>query len=351
MKRWLTGLVVAMMLLLLIPGPRSLHAASFRGQTLRVQDWGGSDGDAIQKNIIDPFMRETGANVTVEYGSTSESIAKARAQKNDPQLDVIMLDDIGVLTLAHEGVLEKLNLARLPHASQIDPTYIIGGGYGIGFFNYINTILYNKTLVNPPPTSWNDLWDPKYKGKVLSPKITATQGLLLTVMAARLNGGSLNNLAPAWPKLQALRPNIHSFLENRTEAAELLKSGEALLAVDIPYSYKPVIEQGYPIAMTVNLKEGFFSISGSACIVKGHKGNEDLAYALIDRLLTADTQTKMAHDLWYGPTNPNAQLSPLEAAWMVHSQEQFHHAIQVDRLKLLELRPMIIDEWNKVMSK
>jgi putative spermidine/putrescine transport system substrate-binding protein len=351
MRRWSSGLVVVAALMLLMPSLPSLHAASFRGQTLRVQFWGGDDGHAIQKYVVDPFVKETGANVIVEYGNTAGSIAKARAQKDDPQLDVILLDDIGVLTLAHEGVLEKLNLRRMPHASQVDPIYVVGGGYGIGFFNYITTIIYNKTLVTPPPRSWSDLWDPKYKGKILSPKITATQGLLLTVMAARLNGGSLDNLAPAWPKLQALRPSIHSFLENRTEAAELLKSGEALLAVDIPYSYKPFIEQGYPIAMTVNLKEGYFSITGSACLVKGHKGNEDVTYAFIDRALTADAQTGMAHDLWYGPTNPNAKLSPLEAAWMVHSPEQFRHAIQVDRLKLLELRPAIIDEWNKIMTQ
>lgn len=351
MRRWLSGLIVLILLLLLIPRHRPVDAASFRGQTLHVQFWGGEDGQAIQKHIVEPFMKETGANVIVEYGNTAGSIAKARAQKNDPQLDVILLDDIGVLTLAREGVLKRLNLAKLPHAGQIDSLYVVGGGYGIGFFNYITTILYHKTLVNPAPKSWNDLWDPKYRGKVLSPAITSTLALLLTVMAARLNGGSLNNLAPAWPKLQALRPNILSFLENRVQGAELFKSGEALLAVDIPYYFKAYIQQGYPIAMTVNLKEGYFSITGSACIVNGHKGNEDLAYAFIDHALTAEAQTGMAHDLWYGPTNPNAKLSPLEAAWMVHAPEQFRHAIQVDRLKLLELRPTIIDEWNKVMTK
>lgn len=351
MRRGLSGWGMLILWLLLIPGHFAVDAASFKGQTLRVQFWGGEDGQAIQKHIVDPFVRETGANVIVESGNTAASIAKARAQKNDPQLDVILLDDIGVLTLAREGVLKKLTLARLPHAAQIDSLYIVGGGYGIGFFNYITTILYNKTLVSPPPQSWSDLWDSKYRGKVLSPPITSTQGLLLTVMAARLNGGSLDNLAPAWPKLQALRPSIHSFIENRGQDAELFKSGEALLAVDIPYYFKPYILQGYPIEMTVSLKEGYFSITGSACLVNGHKGNEDLAYAFIDRALAAEAQTGLAHDLWYGPTNPNAKLSPLESKWMVHSPEQFRHAIQVNRLKLLELRPTIIDEWNKVMTK
>jgi putative spermidine/putrescine transport system substrate-binding protein len=56
-------------------------AASFEGQTLRVQSWGGSDGLVIQKYIVDPFMKVTGAKVIVEEGVTSASIAKVVAQK------------------------------------------------------------------------------------------------------------------------------------------------------------------------------------------------------------------------------------------------------------------------------
>ena len=330
--------------------PRPARAQSFRGQTLRVQFWPGNDGVVIRKHIVDPFMKATGATVVVEEGNTSASIAKARAQKDDPQIDVILLDDVGVFTLAREGVLEKLDLGRMPHAKEIHPNYVVGDGHGIGIFNYITTILYHDKLVSPAPRSWQELWNPKYKGKVLVTPITTTQALLLTTMAARLGGGSLDNLTPAWAKLRELRPNVHSFVQNRALGAELMKSGEASLIVDIPYYYKAYIERDYPIAMTVDLTEGYFSITGTACLVKGSKGNRDLAYAFIDRALTADAQTGLAQDLWYGPTNPGAKLSARERAFMVHSPDQYVKAIQVDRIKLLDLRPMIIEEWNKVMT-
>lgn len=339
----LTGLMIAL--------AASTDAASFKGQTLRIQVWPGADALAIQKNVIDPFTKETGATVVVEEGNTSASIAKARAQKNDPQLDVIFLDDIGVLTLLREGILEKLDVARMPHAKEVHPTYIVGDAFGIGIFNYITTILYNNKLVSPAPASWGDLWDPKYNGKVLITPATHTQGLLLTVMAAMLNGGGLDNITPAWAKLQQLKPNVHSLVTNRALGAELLNSGEAVLTVDIPHYYKPYIERNYPIAMTVEMKEGFFSITGSACMVKGGKASRDLAYAFIDRALTAEAQTGMARDLWYGPTNPNAKLTAEEKKFMVHSPEQFARAIKVDRLKLLDLRPIIIEEWNKIMPQ
>jgi putative spermidine/putrescine transport system substrate-binding protein len=331
--------------------PVAAHAANFKGQTIRVQFWGGGDALAINKYVVDPFVKETGATVVVEHGNTAASIAKARAQKNDPQLDVIFLDDIGVLTLQREGILDKLDMAKMPHAKEIHPTYIVGGGQGIGIFNYIFTINYNDKVLPAAPRSWKEVWDPRYKGKVLLPPTTATQTLLLTVMAAKLNGGSLDNLAPAWPKLRDLKPNIHSVVQNRALGAELLKSAEAVVSLEIPYEFKQYIERDYPIAMTTDLEEGFFSITGAACLVKGSKGNREVAYAFIDRALTAEAQSGMAAERWYGPTNPNAKLSPRDQKYMVHKPEQFVRAVQVDRLKLLELRPMIIEEWNKLLAR
>jgi putative spermidine/putrescine transport system substrate-binding protein len=328
----------------------SATAGQFDGKTIRVQFWGGSDGLVIRKYILDPFVKETGAKVVVEEGNTSASIAKVRAQKSDPQLDVIFLDDVGVFTLEREGVLDKLDLGKMPQAKEIHPSYVIADQHGIGFFNYIATILYNEKLTKAP-TSWEDLWKPEFKGKVLAPTITDTQGLLLTVMAARLNGGSLDNISPAWKKLEQLKPNVHSFIENRALAAEALQSGEALLAVDIPYYFKPYIDRGFPIAMTTDLKEGFFSITGSAALVKGGKGNREVAYAFINRALSPEAQAGLAKDLWYGPTNPNTKLSPTEEKFLVHTPEQYARAIQLDRLKLLDQRPEIIQKWNEVLAK
>src|SRR5262245_25673283 len=103
---------VALSVLVLTGLLGSSEAQSLKGQTLRVQFCGGDDGTPLQTHIVDPFVKATGANVVVEYGNTSASIAKARAQKNDPQVDVMFLDDFGVLTLAREGILDKLDLAR-----------------------------------------------------------------------------------------------------------------------------------------------------------------------------------------------------------------------------------------------
>jgi putative spermidine/putrescine transport system substrate-binding protein len=333
---------------LLVPGI-SRAAAPFSGMTLHVQFWGSDEGRAIQKHVVDPFTQATGANVVVEYGNTSASIAKVLAQKNDPQLDVVMFDDIGAVTLERSGALDRLDLNKLPHAREIYPAYVIANGYGIGFATYINTILYNTKMAQAPK-SWRDLWDPRYKGKVILPVVTNTAGLQVAIMAAKLNGGSLSNMDPAWPMLGRLKPNVYAMQGNHALTGELLKSGDVWYAVDLTFYYKPFIQQGYPIAMTVDLQEGYFSATETVSLVKGGKGNRDLAYAFIDQTLKPESQAALAADLWYGPTNPNAKLTALERKWMLYTPQQYAKAIPVDLLELQKLRPAIIDKWNNVLQ-
>lgn len=329
--------------------PLRAEAKSLTGQTIRVQFWGGTDGLAIRKYIVDPFVKRTGVRVIAEEGNTSASIAKVRAEKNDPQLDVIFCDDIGVFTLQHEGLLDKLELPQMPHAKDIYPTYVIDGGYGIGIFTYITTVLY-QTKLTAKPTSWNDLWNPKFKGKVLSPNISDTQALLFTVMAAKLGGGGIDNLEPAWSKLRAFRPNVYAFVQNYSLDAAAMRSGAAVLAADIPSYFKPYIQRGYPISATTDLKEGYFSITGSAALVKGAKGSREAAYAFIDQALTPEAQLGLAQTQWYGPTNPNTNIPTDIRPFMVYTPAQYQKAIQIDRLKLLALRPQIIQKWNEIMT-
>ena len=343
------GSVVGIALSLTLAIVHGAMAASFTGQTLRVQQWPtGPEAEALKKYVIDPFIKETGANIVVEYGHTTASIAKIRAQKDDPQLDVVLLDDIGVYTLAREGLLDQLDLSKLENAKYIFPNYVLANSHGIGVTTYIATILYNTKLMATAPTSWNDLWDPKYKGKVVLPPANVARAPLLALMAAKLNGGGIDNMAPAWPKLQELKPNVYSFLENRALSAEDFRSGQAAMTIDLVAFWKPYVEKGVPVAMAGDLKEGFFAFTGAASLVKGGKGNRELAYAFIDKVLSAEAQRGFAEDNWFGPTNRNVKVSLEAAKYMAVTPEQVARAIPLDQLKMLDLRPEIIKQWNTI---
>jgi putative spermidine/putrescine transport system substrate-binding protein len=185
---------------------------------------------------------------------------------------------------------------------------------------------------------------------VLAPAITDTQALLFTVMAARLGGGDLDNLDPAWPKLQAFKPQVFSFIENRALDAQALQSAQAAVAIDIPSYFKPYMESDRNIAITTDLKEGYFCISGAAVLVKGSKGNRELAQAFINQALSPESQAGLANDQWYGPTNQKTQVSAAASPFVVHTPEQFRSGIQLPRLELINKRPEIVANWNKIFN-
>jgi Bacterial extracellular solute-binding protein len=87
-----------------------------------------------------------------------------------------------------------MDLARLPNAIDVQPRFFVEGK-GVGFFTYVTGLAYNTEIVKTPPTSWKDLWDPKYKGKIAIPPAGAGPALHMAIVAGaersqRWNGSS-----------------------------------------------------------------------------------------------------------------------------------------------------------------
>ncbi len=327
--------------------PRPVDAQRrLEGQSLRVQFWAGPEGQTIRTHVVDPFVQKTGARVIATEGWTSVSIAKIRAERANPSTSVYLMDDIGVITTGREGLLEPLDLSRLPNATDIHPRFFVEGK-GVGFYTYITTLAYNTNLVKTPPTSWKVLWDPQYKGKVAILPVGATPVLLLAIIAAIVHGGSQYHMEPAWDALRALKPNIAVMEANAAVVAELLRTGEVALVMRTVYVLKPYIEKGYPIATALNLKEGIFATPGCAAIVKNHPDKREIADAFVNETLSAEAQTRMAHAQWFGPTNRKVKLPPEVARNLVSTPEQWDSIIPVDLDNLAARR----EEWIQKITR
>ncbi len=320
----------------------------FNGKTIRVQFWSGPEGANIQKNVVDPFVAETGAQVIVEYGFTSGSIAKVRAQAADPQLDVVLMDDIGVLTVAPGNLLQTLDMAKIWNAADIDKRFIVADGKGIGFFTYVDTLLFNTTAYPTPPTSWRDLWSDKLRSKASVPTSNQTPALHVIIAAAILAGGDQINPDPGFALLEQLRPNIRVLAENTSQIAELVKRGDIELLSWTSYIFRNYIQQGYPIENTFKLKEGVFATPACACIPQGHPGPQDVTEAFVNKCLDAKAQEGMAEGLWFGPTNSKAVISP-EITKRVITFGDLSNTIPVDLKHLLKVRQNWITRYDRAL--
>jgi putative spermidine/putrescine transport system substrate-binding protein len=327
-------------------------AQRFPNETLRVQFWAGPEGQAIQKHVVDPFSKESGVRVLVEFGNTVESIAKVRAQKGDPKIDIFMMDDIGVVTTDAEGLLETLDLANVPNVLDLHPRFIYANGRGLGIGVNVNSALwYHKPAFPQPPTSREVFFDPKYTGKVALPPVSLTAGLYTLINIARMRGGSQYDIDPAFKALEELKAKIHSFPQNAQLLGGLLDSGEVMVAGFALALLRPYLVQGYKIDVNTAPKEGICSAPPSIALIKGHKAKREVAEAFINKVLSPEAQAGISTETWWGPTNKKAKLPEEVAKRVISTQEQYDRIMPVDLNHLLTVRQQWIERYTRTIAK
>ncbi len=123
------------------------------------------------------------------------------------------------------------------------------------------TIWYNSTLVKPEEiSSYNDLLDPKWKGKI-------------DILDPRTPGSGESTWAFLW-KIKG-EEFLHKLVaQEMTVGRNLRQLGEAVargkLAISIGlsyYTYLPFIKVGLPVKPISSIKEGFYASSGSGNVV------------------------------------------------------------------------------------
>src|SRR5438477_412859 len=114
-------------------------ATSFAGAPLVVSVWGGNWKDTIERVVAKPYTAQTGIPVEFEVGGTLDRLAKARVAKGAPLVDVTLTTSHVARLYASDGLLEKLDLAKLP-ASKDLAREAFRSEHAIGGWAYVYTI-------------------------------------------------------------------------------------------------------------------------------------------------------------------------------------------------------------------
>lgn len=220
--------------------------------------------------------------------------------KDKPYMSVVQMDDPVMILAVKEGLLDPLTAAKTPNLVNL----VAGSTHMDGMWaNYLQPwlgIAYNKSLVKTPPASWAELFDAKYKGRVIIPSLQNTEGLPILFAAGLLAGDSLDaaqkDTDAGFKKLAGLKPNLLTVYTQQPQAYNLLEQGEAHLIGPAMSSY--CLERkaaGAPIDLAAP-KEGVFAMPSGIAVIKGAP-QPDLAFAYVNELLGAELQSKLA-----GPT-------------------------------------------------
>jgi putative spermidine/putrescine transport system substrate-binding protein/spermidine/putrescine transport system substrate-binding protein len=124
---------------------------------------------------VKEFEAKTGITVQVTYvGGADEEIAKMKASAGK-DYDVVAVDTGSLKTFADQHLLTPIDVSKFTSRTNLMPAfhamsnaYFEGKQWGIPWAWGSLGLVYDKTVFKTPPDSWAVLWDPKYKGKVIS---------------------------------------------------------------------------------------------------------------------------------------------------------------------------------------
>ena len=150
-----------------------------------------------------------------EYSANEEMYAKLSAGGSN--YDLVQPTDYIISLMIRSGMLQKLDKSKLSILDNLDPNYMNqsfdpGNEYTIPYEGGLDAIVYNADTVKTPPTSYADLWNPEYAGRiVLLDDSRVIIGMTLLTLGYDVNTTDKTQLEEAKNKLAELIPGVKLF--------------------------------------------------------------------------------------------------------------------------------------------
>ncbi len=319
--------------------------------TMYVAGFGGDVEKAFRQKIVPPFEAKSGIKVVYVAGNSTDTLARLEAQKGRQEISVAIIDDAPMSLAINAGLCGKIEDG--PNSRNVYPSARRANGEAIGLGYGATGLVYNTQVFArhgwPAPTSWNDLRDPRYAGRIVIPPITNGFGLLALVMQARLNGGGETNMDPGFAAMKRIAPGVLDWEASPGKMAELLQTGEASLGVWGTGRVRAMVQQGAPVRF-VYPREGALMILSEVCPVKDAPLPRQ-AQAFIQYLLSPDVQAMFTDATGLGPVNPDTKLSPSVAAGVVYGPESVQKLIKADINAINANRSAWTSRWNREVEQ
>lgn len=291
-------------------------AASLSAQTLHIYTARHYDADL---KLYDLFTEQTGIKVKATQAKVEELLKKLEVEGDKSPADIFITADVsnltaakdlGVLAPVHSEELEKIIPANLRDA---DDTWF-------AITKRARVVVYDKEKTKKPVIkTYDDLADPKNKGKILMRSATAaySKTLLASIIASEGEAkaktwasGVLANLAQT-PKGG-----------DRDQAKALVNGGVGEYAIMNTYyigllltsKNEKDVEVGKRLGIIFPNQDGrgtHVNVSGAA-VTKASQ-NKDAAVKFIEFLLTPAAQSILTNINYEYPVNPAVSASPIVA--------------------------------------
>jgi putative spermidine/putrescine transport system substrate-binding protein len=274
----------------------------------------------------------------------TDQVAKLEAARGRPPFDVSIMDEGPLLDAVKAGVLDKYPVAKSPNYADLLPAFQDEWGPKISI--QLIGIGYNPRKVKRVPKSWDDLFDPGYKGKVGLTALNSSLGMAFMVDLARVRGGGEGDIEPAFKALKELLPSVGAISANLGAHATLFQQEQIDIA---PYNFnfvQTLKDKGVDIEFAT-VETGAVAWRTSLHVTKG-AAQPDLAVQYIDSHIAPDMQEQMeAKPFWIIPTNRKVPLRGEIVKSVAKTPEDFGKLLYQDWSRINEHRSEWIERFNR----
>lgn len=290
-----------------------LFSSSIFAEKLYLYNW----TEYIPNSLLQKFTKETGIEVVYSTFESNEEMYSKMKLTNGGGYDLIFPSSYYIEKMAKEGMLAKLDKTKLVNFAQITPSLLNKNfdpenQYSLPYVYGLTGIGIHSAEIDPKAvTSWADLWNSKYKGKIL---LTADSREVFHI-ALLLKGFSPNTtedkeIESAYHLLQKLIPNVQSFNSDSPDvpyvqgevSLGMIWNGSAFRA----HKENPDIQFIYP-------REGVIIWMDNYAIPKNAE-HKEAAYKFIDFMLRPESAKEVIETMGFSMPNEGvkALLEPTD---------------------------------------
>ena len=314
-------------------------------------------GEYLDPEVLTMFEEETGIDVVYEEFETNE-ILYPKISSGAIAYDVICPSDYMIQRMIKNDLLAEINFDNIPNIKNIGKEYMDQSRqfdpenkYSVPYCWGTVGILYNKTMVDEPVTSWSILWDEKYKDNILmQDSVRDTFGATLKYLGYSLNSTDLDELTKARDLLIKQKPLVQAYVIDQVR--DKMIGNEA--AIGVIYSGEAIYTQKEnPDLEYVVPKEGS-NIWIDSWVIPKNAENKENGEKFINFLCRPDIALKNFEYITYSTPNTEARKM-IEDESIRNSKIAFPDLSKYDNLETFQYLGTEADQtygelWNQVKS-
>ena len=273
--------------------------------TLVLYDW----AEDLPQTVLDAFEAEYGVKVAYQtYESQEEAVEALRTGK---PVDVAVIEHDFLAPLLARGLLAELDFRNLPNFKNVLPNFRDhavdpGNRHSVPYQYGTTGLLVRTDLVDPPVTSWADLWDPRLAGKVAlrADQPRELRSVAMLGLGLPPQSEDVAHLEAAGARLESLLAHAIAVAPERSEAVPVLLSGQAAVLLGWADDYRLAKAEGGQVDYVVP-REGALLWFNSYTVMASSR-RRAAAERFINFLLRPEVSVEIANYNEYATVNEAA---------------------------------------------